>query len=96
MQSEPDDSPKKCVYNRENDPKELKISKLRRMIARAMTRLANKEEALYKANKKGELMKEENLKMQEKLEKSENEKKMLTFENEKLLNLIEELELLNS
>ena len=96
MQSEADDSPQKCVYNRENDPKELKISKLRRMIARAMTRLANKEEALYKSNKKGETMKKEILEMKEKVEKSENEKKMLTLENAKLLNLIEELELLNS
>ena len=95
MQSESEGSPEQCVYNRRNDPKELKISKLRRMIARAMTRLAKKEEALYETKTAFEKLKDEQLKLNQKLEKCENEKKMLTSENEKLLYLIEEMELLN-
>ena len=83
------------IDNRRNDPQELKIRKLRRMIARAMTRLAKKETALYETNTENVGLKEEKLKLQQKLEKSENEKKILKLENEKLLYLIEEMELLN-
>ena len=69
MQSEAEGSPEKCVYNRRNDPKELKISKLRRMIARATTRLAKKEEALYETKTAIEKLKDEQLKLKQKLEK---------------------------
>jgi len=96
MLSESEQSPEKCVYNRENDPQELKIRKLKRMVAKAMTRLAILEESIEKSDKIRRVMAKKVTELQKKFENSQNEKKAISVENEKLLNLVTELELLNS
>ena len=46
MLTDAENSPEKCVYNRQTDPKELKIIKLKRVVNVVMRKLASQEEEL--------------------------------------------------